>query len=48
MSRTPFGRDDDSAETWDWGQVVTPDGEVIPPGACEGMHNKDEQRELLR
>lgn len=35
------------ADAWDWGVVVTPRGEVIPPGACDGLHNKDKQRDPL-
>jgi hypothetical protein len=37
----------DSADEWDWGVLVSADGEVIPPGACEGYHGKDNQREVL-
>lgn len=47
--RTPFGTQaDPERNPWDWGVVVTPDGEIIPPGACDGYHNKANQRELLK
>lgn len=33
---------------WDWGTLLTRDGTVIPPGACEPYRgNKANQRELL-
>jgi hypothetical protein len=32
---------------WDWGVLKTPDGEIIPPGACEGYHGKDNQRDMV-
>jgi hypothetical protein len=41
--------DDDPPEQnpWDFGRLVSKDGDVIPPGACEGYHNGENQRELV-
>ena len=32
---------------WDWGIVRDKDGNLIEPGACEGYHNGENQRDLL-
>lgn len=32
---------------WDWGRVVDRDGDPIPPGACDGYHNKHRHRDVL-
>lgn len=34
-------------DAWEWGTVMTPGGEVIPPGACEGYHNREKQRDIV-
>lgn len=46
--RFPFGMADRTPDQWGWGTVVDPTGEVIPPGACDGLHNKEQQRDLLK
>jgi len=33
---------------WDWGVVKNTRGDVIPPGACDGFHNKENQRDILK
>ena len=30
----------DERNPWDWGVLLTKDGEIVPPGACEGYHNE--------
>jgi hypothetical protein len=38
---------DPDPDVWDWGVLKDRDGNVIPPGACEGMYGKDKQRDVL-
>jgi hypothetical protein len=41
------GDGDGDTNPWDWGVVKTTDGEIIPPGACEGYHGKDNHRDMV-